>query len=643
MNKQEEYLDQLLHGLGKIAEETEAAEGIPENDLEDVVLDGVSMEEMKNMEINEEEFFQGESSDFEDVDGLVLDSMKTELESGLDVTEFGFEESDFKIDEEDLDFFYDKEDLEADADGISADAESDGLEDDISLQEVSLDELVAERADGPAEMGMTGEETEALEETEGFEGIGEALEGTEEIEGFGEIGEALEGVEGSEEMDEPLESAAEEEEIQESNEPEEAFMEAPQEPAEEADFSADSEEAMSGDIDILGSFAEENSEFEENGSDEGEMDDAQALASVLNALHSEEDNSNEDEFADPEPMELKENLEIQDEMSHQDEEPEEALLDMPGNLGLELEEIVEDEASEEEDSKGKKKKEKKKKDKKKAKRKESLETQAEAGEVEEIDILGEIGEAETDNSTKKAGLMKRLFEDNTEDPPTPEELEAAEAKKAEKQTQKEEKKAQKAEKKQADKEAAAAKKAEKEAEKRRKEEMAEPPEPWKPFTKKVIPMVFLCGVALVVVINILSGLLSYTPYVSNARKYFDARQYEKAYEQLVGLEIKEKDREFYKQVLAMNRFQVKYTSYMSYKENGKKALALHELIQAVKYYDMELEYATSLGLQKEFELVLEKVEAALTNDFGINVARARELASLTTDSEYLEQVKALAP
>lgn len=630
MNKQEEYLDQLLHGLGKIAEETEAAESTTENDLEDVVLDGVSMEEMKNMEINEEEFFDGESSDFADVDGLVLDSMKAELESGLDVTEFGFDESDFKIDEEDLDFFYDKEDLEADADGISADVESDGLTDDISLQEVSLDELVAERADGLAETGMTGEEAEALGETEGFEGIGEALEG-------------IEGIEDSEELEEPLENAAGEEEIQEFNEMEEAFMEASQEPDEEADFSADSEEAMSGDIDILGSFATENDEFEENSSDEGGVDDAQALANALNALHNEEDDGNEDEFANPEPMELKENLEIQDEMSHQDEEPEEALLDMPGSLGLELEEIVEDEMPEAEESKGKKKKEKKKKDKKKAKRKESQETQVEAGEVEEIDILGEAGEAEADGSTKKAGLMKRLFEDNTEDPPTPEELKAAEAKKAEKQVQKEEKKAQKAEKKQADKEAAAAKKAEKEAEKRRKEEMAEPPEPWKPFTKKVIPMVFLFGVALVVVINILAGLLSYTPYVSNARKYFDARQYEEAYEQLTGLEIKEKDREFYKQVLAMNRFQVKYSSYMTYKENGEKALALHELIQAVKYYDQELEYATSLGLQTEFELVLEKVETALTNDYGINVARARELASLATESEYLDQVKALAP
>ena len=247
-------------------------------------------------------------------------------------------------------------------------------------------------------------------------------------------------------------------------------------------------------------------------------------------------------------------------------------------------------------------------------------------------------------SEKKPGFLALLLADTEEDEegPTPEELEAEEAKKAEEEEKKQAKKAAAEEKKQQAKAAAAAKKAEKEAEKRRKKEMEEPPEPWPPFVKKIIPMMFLFGAALVVLIIVFSSVLSYSPYISNAREYFDNRQYEKAYDQLLGIKIQEKDRNFYDQVLLMNQLQVKVTSSKNHLLNKERELAVNDLVQAVLFYNSNYEKAEKLGLIKEFQVVYTDIEANLSETFGISVKDAEELGAITDAVEYHERIAEIA-
>ena len=531
MNDQEAYLDKLLNGIN----------GNPEDELEESSLDDADMDGIE--EIDEEAFFGGDSPEFEDVDPLVLEDMKQELDSGLDVSEYGFNEEEFQLDEEDLDFSYEEneEDSGSFSDNLFADEEFE-------------------------------EEEEEAEELQAFE---EEEEEPEELQAF----------EGEEEESEELQAFEEEEE-----EPEESqlFNEAEQD--DELDM-------------VLNGLENEEAGAEPT----DEISDEEALANILNTFSDDESESSAEE-----------------DLTEEKAVEEEAVLNTPEDLGLELEEVEESaEFLGEEEPQGKKKRARKKKKKKKE---------------EDLGDLGDIGDISNSFSEKKPSLLARLLEDDADDEPTPEELEAEAAKKAEKEEKKQAKKEAAEEKKQQAKEAAAAKKAEKEAAKKRKKEMEEPPEPWPPFTKKVIPMIFLFGAALAALIIILSNVLSYSPYLSNARKYFDNRQYEKAYDQLLGIEIKEKDWNFYSQVLLMNQLQVKVTSSENHLLNKERELAVNDLVQAVLFYNDNLEKAEELGLIKEFQVVYADIEANLSEAFGISVEDAEELGAIIDAEEYQERI-----
>ena len=564
MSEQEEYLDKLLSGLN----------GEPQEEaLEDFSFEDVDVNEMEDTD--EETLFGGESSDLEDVDSLELESIQQDLDSGLDVSEFGLSDDDFQLDEEDMDFVY--EDTEEE-DFISDALFENGEEDS------DLDVLFEnEEEDSDLDVLFENEEDEA-------ENLSEA-----EIEP--ESDESL--------MFEEPEPEEEEPQMFEEPELEEEEPQMFEEPEAEMDVSQMVEETEPDDgmLDMaLGDLESEEEAIEAK--PEEELDDAEALANILNTFSDDESKNSEEEVPDGEDL-------------------EEAVLDTPESLGLELEEVDEStEFMEEEETKGKKKRFRKKKKKKEE-------------DLGDLEGLGDITESV---SEKKPSLLARLLEDDADDEPTPEELEAEAAKKAEKEEQKQAKKEAAAEKKQQAKEAAAAKKAEKEAEKKRKKEMEEPPEPWPPFTKKVIPMIFLFGAALAALIIICTNVLSYSPYISNAREYFDNRQYGKAYNQLLGIEIKEKDRNFYNQVLLMNQLQVKVTSSKNHLLNDEKELAVNDLVQAVLFYNDNLEKAEKLGLIKEFQIVYADIEANLSENFGISVEDAKELGTIIDASEYQERI-----
>ena len=529
-----------------------------------------------------------------------LDKLLNEINEGPEdeaLEDFSFEDVD--IDEmEDIDeeaFFneeaseYEDEDslvlesMQQESDSELDDSEFGLNEDDFQLDEDDLD-FAYEEADGegldPALNALFGDEMDEAE-VEPEEEEQQMLEEAESEEEELQMPEEAEPEEEEQQIFEEVEPEEEEQQIFEEVEPEEEEQQIFEE--------VEPEE-------------EEQQMFEE--AEPEEISDAEALANILNAFSDDENEGDAEE-------------DLHEENLTEEETLEEAILDTPEELGLELEEIME-----EEEPQGKKKKAKKERKKKERRKKEDT--------LEDFDL--------ENTSEKKPSLFARLLEDNADDEPTPEELEAEAAKKAEKEEKKQAKKAAAEEKKQQSKEAAAAKKAEKEAEKKRKKEMEEPAEPWPPFTKKVIPMIFLFGATLAALIIIFSNVLSYSPYLSNARKYFDNRQYEKAYDQLLGIEIKEKDWNFYSQVLLMNQLQVKVTSSKNHLLNQERALAVNDLVQAVLFYNDNLEKAEEIGLKKEFQVVYADIEAGLSETFGLSVGEAEAIGAITDAAEYQERI-----
>ncbi len=256
---------------------------------------------------------------------------------------------------------------------------------------------------------------------------------------------------------------------------------------------------------------------------------------------------------------------------------------------------------------------------------------------EESDGISDC-ESDAEDFTGTSFLQKLLAE--KEDPPEVEEQlqkeaeEKAEKKAAKKAEQSEKnalKKQQRAEKAQAKKEAKERKKAEEAA------------NPLEPFSKKGIMFIALFGITFGVIVLLFSSLLSYQPYISNARKYFDAREYEKAYEALQGIEVKERDEEFYAQVRTMAKLMNKFSAYEQKKAIGQTAEALSSLVEGVAYYDGKIEYAKSIGLEKEYGLVLSEMEKILEGEFDLTLGQVRGMTSEIGTRDYSvwiqEQVK----
>lgn len=588
MNEQEAYLDELLNGLTSNTmddanEDSDFLEAIQE-ESDAFSFDEISADVIE--EIDEEEFFDGESSSFDDVDPLVLDSLKKEMVSGLDVTEFGFDEDDFHLDDEDLEFFYDMENSEEDSFDKESlfDDLSGFINDEVTIEsekKSEIEEIESSHVNAIADdIKMAPIENEEDEDERNDNSDNQRNTDT-----YSEEGAALSDNEGSVEaefLDSILNAGKGES---------------------QADILPDEIDADDSVADIMLSGEEEASSNPENQNLEENMDDAHVLANLLSTFAVEDPDEKKDigQILAESPI---------NDLPLEDTAEEEAVLDTPENLGLQLEAIDDSEKSD-----GKKR----------------------------ISLFRKNKDSSSDEygDDREMNLIERLLEDDADEEPTPEEIEAAEQKKAEKEEQKKAKKAEKEEKKKQAKEASAAKKAEKEAEKKRREEAEGPPEPWPLFTKKVAPMVVLFGITFVAVIVILTNVLSYKPYILNAREFFNARRYDKAYEQMIGLKIKEKDKKFFKQVKMMNRMQVKINAYNSHLINDDKLGALNDLIQAVVLYDELLEKAKELGLKNEFEVVYREIEKLLSDSFAITVEDARELSKIESAKEYQERLKGI--
>lgn len=237
----------------------------------------------------------------------------------------------------------------------------------------------------------------------------------------------------------------------------------------------------------------------------------------------------------------------------------------------------------------------------------------------------EEADAKTPEGESASSFFQKLVQEKEE--PIDEEalqkkIEEKEAAKAEKAEAKAAKKAERAE----------AKKARQEAKRVKKE--AEKAEPKEPFSFKAFFVIALFGATIMAGILVLSSILSYHPYISNARTYFDAREYKKAYEELEGIEIKEKDSGFYTQVRTMEKLSSKISAFENFNAANQDEEALSSLIEGVALYDEKAEYAESIGLKTEYQLVFEEITGILQEKYNISLEEARTMVYKFGTSEY---------
>ena len=161
-----------------------------------------------------------------------------------------------------------------------------------------------------------------------------------------------------------------------------------------------------------------------------------------------------------------------------------------------------------------------------------------------------------------------------------------------------------------------------------------PKEPSKPGdilrikTKSIILFVLLIA-GIVVLINILITSFHYSFSLTRANKYLENDKYEKAYDQLAGMKLRDADEDIYRQVGVIMYVQRQYDSYNTYMEMNRKTEALNALIKGMERYDTYIDEAKFLGVGDDVEAIKKQIVTALQKSFSISESEAETLVDLS--------------
>ncbi|MBQ3512571.1 MAG: hypothetical protein IJA32_02055 [Lachnospiraceae bacterium] len=223
-----------------------------------------------------------------------------------------------------------------------------------------------------------------------------------------------------------------------------------------------------------------------------------------------------------------------------------------------------------------------------------------------------------------------------EEPETEEEKLAREKKEAEKASKKEAKNQKKEEKK---KLAEEKKKQAKEQAKLKKAKELEnmDPEDLKPVNKTALLIsvcVFLC-IALFIILG--TTIFHYALTIRKASDYFDRKKYDMAYEEIIGVEVKEDDEELRDKIYTVMYVERAYLSYNIYVDMGSYEKALNMLLSGLEKYDEYYPQGMALGIEEDMDYCRNKIVNALYDDYGMNLNDAYEMIALD-DTEYQIQI-----
>lgn len=275
-----------------------------------------------------------------------------------------------------------------------------------------------------------------------------------------------------------------------------------------------------------------------------------------------------------------------------------------------------------------------------------------SAQAEELD-LDELDVSSNNNSKKKRQLLEILFgEPDEDDILSEEELAELESKKAEKRQKKEAAKKAKEEKAQAVKEEKAAKSSQKKkanqekktlkAQKRarlRAEELANA-ESEKKLNKPIVIFIFTIFLGGVFLLYMGMNNFNYTQAIERASNYFANQKYRKAYDEIVGVEVKEKDEDLKNRIYTVMYVERLYESYLNNVELDRQEKALDSLLRGVTKYYEHYEEAVELGVVSDMDYSFEQIRTVLNEQYGISLEHALEINALE-NYDYVQYIQSV--
>ena len=210
------------------------------------------------------------------------------------------------------------------------------------------------------------------------------------------------------------------------------------------------------------------------------------------------------------------------------------------------------------------------------------------------EVLDISGEKEEDVSQENLDILKSLDE-------AEQEQEAKEKKRKEKKEKKPKEKKEK--------------KPKEPREKKPKKERVPDNSPKIP-TKLIMVFVAL-SISVVVLITLGQSVMGYRMALSNARSAFNSGEYFTAYEELMGVTLKEDDQELFRKARLLGDLQKRNREYQILMDKEKYPLVLDSLVIGVARYVEHYEEAKELGIEDEYKTLGESLVQLLSDQFGV--------------------------
>ena len=263
----------------------------------------------------------------------------------------------------------------------------------------------------------------------------------------------------------------------------------------------------------------------------------------------------------------------------------------------------------------------------------------------------EIEEEETEH--KKKTISEILFgepdEDDLEEEALFEEKKAkreAEKKKkqAEREAKKEEKDAAKQELLTAKQAKDKAKQKEKADKKRQKDEAyaaeLEAEKDQKKVSTPTVIVVFVLFFALAAGVVLGTNRFNYSQVIKKAANYFERQRYRLAYDEVSGVEVKEKDQDLKDRIYTVMYVERLYESYENNMKLDRADKALDALLRGIEKYDEHYDEAVELDIVKDIDSCRDKIINALWNTYGITEETAYQILAME-GQEYTKTLSEL--
>ncbi|SHO50381.1 hypothetical protein [Anaerocolumna xylanovorans] len=277
---------------------------------------------------------------------------------------------------------------------------------------------------------------------------------------------------------------------------------------------------------------------------------------------------------------------------------------------------------------------KEKKDKKEEEKEPKVKTKAEKKEKKAKDDKSKAAKpaAQDKNKNKKPAEPQLTEEEKAKIEKKKEEKAKKAAAKAEKKKVADAKKAEK-------KKAAADKAAIKQQKKQEKKELT-PPDPDDNVKLNTLGVVFIMTFFILIagVVIIGTKAYSYNLSVKSASLEYSRGRYTEAYYEIYGLNVRKQDYKTYDRIMTTMYVNKELNSYYNYMEMKKYPEALDSLLKGLDRYEIHIDHAKELGIEKNLSSVKKQILKELKKSYGLTEKQAKTINTIDDQAKYSVKV-----